>query len=222
MPVEGDYGESDDSYFGVMIAIVDYQMGNLRSVQRGFARVGHESTVTDDPQLLMQADKVILPGVGAFADAMEQLHHRKLVQPLQSLAESGKPLLGICLGLQLLFEKSHENGTHAGLGILPGEVVPFQNLPPECKIPHMGWNQLEMRKECPLVGGIAAHAFFYFVHSYHVVCDNHEDVLTTTHYGYEFVSSFQKDNIVGVQFHPEKSHRFGYEFFKHVVEGFSG
>ena len=98
MPVEGDYGESDDSYFGVMIAIVDYQMGNLRSVQRGFARVGHESTVTDDPQLLMQADKVILPGVGAFADAMEQQHHRKLVQPLQSLAESGKPLLGICLG----------------------------------------------------------------------------------------------------------------------------
>ena len=217
MPVEGDYGESDDSYFGVMIAIVDYQMGNLRSVQRGFARVGHESTVTDDPQLLKQADKVILPGVGAFADAMEQLHHRKLVQPLQSLAESGKPLLGICLGLQLLFEKSHENGTHAGLGILPGEVVPFQNLPPECKIPHMGWNQLEMRKECPLVGGIAAHAFFYFVHSYYVVPTDKKVVAAETDYAGHFVSMISSQNIFATQFHPEKSQQVGLQMLRNFA-----
>ena len=217
MPVEGDYGESDDSYFGVMIAIVDYQMGNLRSVQRGFARVGHESTVTDDPQLLMQADKVILPGVGAFADAMEQLHHRKLVQPLQSLAESGKPLLGICLGLQLLFEKSHENGTHAGLGILPGEVVPFKNLPSECKIPHMGWNQLEMRKECPLLGGIAAHAFFYFVHSYYVVPTDKKVVAAETDYAGHFVSMISSHNIFATQFPPEKSQQAGLQMLRNFA-----
>ena len=200
-----------------MIAIVDYQMGNLRSVQRGFARAGHESLVTDDPQLLRQADKVILPGVGAFADAMAQLHRRKLVQPLQALAQSGKPFLGICLGLQLLFEKSHENGTHSGLGIIPGEVVPFQNLPPDCKIPHMGWNQLEMRKHCPLLDGINSDAFFYFVHSYYVVPKDPEVITAETDYAGNFVSMICRQNIFATQFHPEKSQQAGLQMLRNFA-----
>ena len=217
MFVNGDDGRSDDSRFSLMIAIVDYQMGNLRSVQRGFARVGQESTVTDDPQILMQADKVVLPGVGAFADAMQQLHHRNLVEPLRLLAESGKPLLGICLGLQLLFEKSYENGTHLGIGVLPGEVVPFQNLPPECKIPHMGWNQLEMQKECSLLCGIAPDAFFYFVHSYFVVPKDKKVVATETNYAGNFVSMISSQNIFATQFHPEKSQQAGLQMLRNFA-----
>ena len=200
-----------------MIAIVDYQMGNLRSVQRGFARAGYESLVTNDPHVLRQADKVILPGVGAFADAMEQLHRRKLVQPLQALARSGKPLLGICLGLQLLFEKSYENGTHLGLGIIPGEVVPFKNLPPDCKIPHMGWNQLEMRKDCPLLADISPDAFFYFVHSYYVVPKDPEVVMAETDYARNFVSMICRRNIFATQFHPEKSQQAGLQMLRNFA-----
>ena len=200
-----------------MIAIVDYQMGNLRSVQQGFARAGYESLVTDDPQLLMQADKVILPGVGAFADAMEQLHQRKLVEPLQALARSGKPFLGICLGLQLMFEKSHENGIHLGLGIIPGEVVPFKNLPPDCKIPHMCWNQLEKRKDSPIFDGIAADAFFYFVHSYYVVPKHPEVVSAETDYAGHFVSMICDQNIFATQFHPEKSQQAGLQMIRNFA-----
>ena len=207
----------DSGIKGVMIAIVDYQMGNLRSVQRAFLRAGHESIVTDEPRVLGQADKVILPGVGAFADAMQQLRERELIEPLQTVANSGTPLLGVCLGLQLLFDQSYENGSHSGLGIIPGEVVPFQNLPTDCKIPHMGWNQLERRKSCPLFDGIPSEAYFYFVHSYYVVPEEKNIVTTETDYSGHFVSMISRDNIFATQFHPEKSQQAGLQMLRNFA-----
>ena len=207
----------DSEIEGVMIAIVDYQMGNLRSVQRAFLRAGHESIVTDEPRLLAEADKVVLPGVGAFANAMQQLRERELIEPLQTVANSGTPLLGICLGLQLLFDKSYENGSHSGLGIIPGEVVPFQNLPADCKIPHMGWNQLERRKSCPLFDGIPSEAYFYFVHSYYVVPKEKNIVTTETDYSGHFVSMISRNNIFATQFHPEKSQQAGLQMLRNFA-----
>ena len=137
-----------------MIAIIDYQMGNLRSVQKGFEKVGHEATITCDPAVLAKAEKVVLPGVGAFGDAMAELRRRDLVGPIRDLVASGKPFLGICLGLQLLFDVGFEGGEHEGLGILPGQVVRF-DLPPEFKVPHMGWNQLAIRRPAPILSGLA-------------------------------------------------------------------
>ncbi len=201
-----------------MIAIVDYQMGNLRSVQRACLRAGYDSVVTDDPCLIEKSEKVILPGVGAFADAMQQLHERDLVGVLQSVAKSGKPLMGICLGLQLLFDKSFENGSYSGLGIIPGEVVPFENLPAGCKIPHMGWNQLEMRKPCPLLTGITQNAYFYFVHSYYVVPEDPNVVVAETEYDRPFVSMISRDNIFATQFHPEKSQQDGLEMLRNFAK----
>ena len=142
-----------------MIAIVDYQMGNLRSVQKGIERVGYSATITDDPAMLSDAEKIILPGVGAFEDAMAELDRRRLIAPILEAAQSGRPLLGICLGLQLLFDVSYENGQHAGLGVIPGEVVAFEGLPPQYKIPHMGWNQLRLQKPAPLLAEITEGAY---------------------------------------------------------------
>ena len=151
-----------------MIAIIDYQMGNLRSVQKGFEKVGHQATITSDPEVLARADKVVLPGVGAFGDAIAELRRRELVEPIRQAVDSGKPFLGICLGLQLLFDVGYE-GRHArGPGHLAGEVVRF-NVPPEYKVPHMGWNQLQFRGRSPLLAGLADGVHCYFVHSYYVV-----------------------------------------------------
>ncbi|MEE2780768.1 MAG: imidazole glycerol phosphate synthase subunit HisH [Planctomycetota bacterium] len=192
-----------------MIAIIDYQMGNLRSVQRAVERAGYEGIVTDDPHALDRAEKIILPGVGAFADAMQQLDERNLIEPIQAAAKEGKPLLGICLGLQLLFDTSHENGCHRGLAIVAGEVVPFEGLPPSYKIPHMGWNQLETVKPSPLLEGIPHGANFYFVHSYYVVPEDTDIVVTRTDYHRPFVSMIGSKNIFATQFHPEKSQQLG-------------
>lgn len=191
-----------------MIAIVDYGMGNLRSVQKGFAKVGHEALITSDPATLLAAHKVVLPGVGAFGDAMRELNRCQLVEPLRQVVAAGRPFLGICLGLQLLFETGYEDGRHVGLGILPGEVVRF-DLPAEYKVPHMGWNQLDVRRPAPLLAGLAPGTFVYFVHSYYVVPRDESVVATQTHYGRPFCSMVWRDNIMATQFHPEKSQADG-------------
>ena len=191
-----------------MIQIIDYGMGNLRSVQKGFEKVGHEATVTSDPRELERATKIVLPGVGAFGDAMAELRRRHLVEPIRQAVASSKPFLGICLGLQLLFDVGYEGGTHEGLGILPGEVVRF-DLPAEYKVPHMGWNQLEIRREAPLLAGLSSGVHCYFVHSYYVVPKDPGVIATETNYGRPFCSMVWRDNLMATQFRPEKSQRDG-------------
>ena len=156
-----------------MLAIIDYQMGNLRSVQKGFEKVGHVAEITSDAGVLAQADKIVLPGVGAFRDAIGELRRRDLVGPICDNIAAGKPFLGICLGLQLLFNVSFEDGQHEGLGIIPGQVVRF-DVPTEYKVPHMGWNQAQLRRAAPLLAGIDEGAYFYFVHSYYVTPEDTE------------------------------------------------
>jgi glutamine amidotransferase len=196
-----------------MIAIVDYGMGNLRSVQKGFEKVGYEARVTGDPQEVAAAAKVVLPGVGAFEDAMAELRKRELVDPLLAAIDSGKPFLGICLGLQLLFETSRENGEHQGLGVLEGDVVRFQ-LPKKYSVPHMGWNQLSIRRRAPILEGIEEGTYFYFVHSYHVVPSDESVVAAMTDYHEPFCSMIWRDNLYATQFHPEKSQADGLKMLK--------
>jgi glutamine amidotransferase len=191
-----------------MIAIIDYGMGNLRSVQKGFEKVGHQAVVTSDPEQVARAAKVVLPGVGAFEDAVAELRRRRLVEPVLDAINAGKPFLGICLGLQLLFDVSFENGRHAGLGVLRGEVVRFE-LPDQYAVPHMGWNQLGMRRRPPVLEGLAENTFVYFVHSYYVVPRDPTVIATETDYGVRFCSMIWRDNIFATQFHPEKSQSDG-------------
>ncbi len=200
-----------------MLAIVDYQMGNLRSVQKAFERVGHEALITADPADLDAADKIVLPGVGAFQDAIAELRRRDLVEPITTAIDAGKPFLGICLGLQLLFDVSREDGEHEGLGVIPGEVVRFA-LPPDHKVPHMGWNQLDVRHRPPILDGIADGAHFYFVHSYYVAPCDASVVATTTSYPEPFCSSIWRDNLYATQFHPEKSQKDGLRLLKNFAE----
>ncbi len=200
-----------------MIAIVDYQMGNLRSVQKGFEKVGHQATITSDPAVLRDADKIVLPGVGAFGDAMAELNRRGLVQPLRDEIASGKTFLGICLGLQLLFDVGHEGGRFEGLGVLRGEVVRF-DLPSEYKVPHMGWNQLQIRRPAPLLAGWPSGAHCYFVHSYYVVPQDPGVIATETDYGGPFCSMVWRDNLFATQFHPEKSQADGLRMLKNFAE----
>jgi len=200
-----------------MIAIVDYEMGNLRSVQKGFERVGHAATITGDPAALAGAEKIVLPGVGAFRDAIAALRERKLVEPIRQAIAAGKPFLGICLGLQLLFDKSYEDGEFEGLGVVSGEVVRF-NLPAEYKVPHMGWNQVQFRRRPPVFEGIEDGQHFYFVHSYYVAPRDQGVVATETNYGAAFCSSIWRDNLFAVQFHPEKSQAAGLRLLKNFAE----
>mgnify|MGYP001015038219 CR=1 FL=1 len=200
-----------------MIAIIDYQMGNLRSVQKGFEKVGHAATITCDARELARADAIVLPGVGAFGDAMAELRRRDLVEPIRDLAASGKPFLGICLGLQLLFETGFEGGQHQGLGILPGEVVRF-DLPPTFKVPHMGWNSLRFCQPTPLLSGLPDGTYAYFVHSYYVVPAEPSIVATETNYGLDFCSSICRGNLLATQFHPEKSQADGLQMLKTFAE----
>lgn len=200
-----------------MIAIIDYGMGNLRSVQKGFERVGHEAVVTNDSRVVADAEKVVLPGVGAFEDAVAELRRRDLVGPVRDAIESGRPFLGICLGLQLLFDVSYENGEHEGLGILPGKVVRFE-LPAQFSVPHMGWNELRFRRRPPIFEGIADEARFYFVHSFYVVPDDAEVVAVETDYGQPFCSAVWRDQLFATQFHPEKSQRDGLRVLKNFAE----
>jgi glutamine amidotransferase len=200
-----------------MLAIIDYQMGNLRSVQKGFEKVGHAATITSDPAEIAQADKVVLPGVGAFGDAIEELRRRELIEPIRAAVASGKPFLGICLGLQLLFDVGYEGGRYEGLGILPGEVVRFE-LPADYKVPHMGWNELLMRRRPPILEGLPDRTYCYFVHSYYVVPSDRGVIATETDYGGAFCSMIWRDNIYATQFHPEKSQADGLRILKNFAE----
>ena len=200
-----------------MISIIDYGMGNLRSVQKGFEKVGHQATITSDPGKVAAADKVVLPGVGAFEDAMTELRRRKLLAPVLEAIDSGRPFLGICLGLQLLFERSYENGVHEGFGVLPGEVVRFE-LPPEYSVPHMGWNQLTTPRRPPILEGIEEGSYFYFVHSYYVAPNDPEVIAAETDYGGDFCSMIWRDNLYATQFHPEKSQSDGLRILRNFAE----
>jgi glutamine amidotransferase len=200
-----------------MIAIIDYEMGNLRSVQKGFERVGHSAIITSDPAVLANAEKIVLPGVGAFRDAIAALRERKLVEPIRAAIQGGKPFLGICLGLQLLFDRSYEDGEYEGLGIVSGEVVRFR-VPSEYKVPHMGWNQLEFRRRPPIFNGVDDGTHFYFVHSYYVAPKDETVIATETDYASKFCSSIWRDRLFAVQFHPEKSQSAGLRLLKNFAE----
>lgn len=200
-----------------MIAIIDYQMGNLRSVQKGFEKVGHAAEVTSDPSVLAAADRVVLPGVGGFQAAIAELRRRDLVGPIQDVLAAGKPFLGICLGMQLLFDVSYEDGQHEGLGIVPGEVVRFE-LPPEFKVPHMGWNEGRIVRSVPILAGLEDESHFYFVHSYHVVPNDPEVVALEADYHQPFCAMICRDNLVATQFHPEKSQANGLQLLRNFAQ----
>ena len=184
-----------------MIAIVDYGMGNLRSVQKAFEYIGQNAIITSNAEDLRRASHIVLPGVGAFKDAVTALQESLLIDVIKEEVKKGKPFLGICLGMQMLFDKSFEDGDHIGLGLIKGEVVRFDT---NLKVPHIGWNEISVKKNTPLFEGIEDRNF-YFVHSYHAGGCDVNDIETTCEYDYEFISSVNKGNVYGVQFHPEKS-----------------
>jgi imidazole glycerol-phosphate synthase subunit HisH len=200
-----------------MIAIIDYGMGNLRSVQKGFEFVGHHAIVTRDPRVIDQAGHVVLPGVGAFGDCMANLIRYELVDVIHRSIAKGKPFLGICLGYQLLFSESEEFGRHQGLGVVPGKVKAMtrpQDARASFKIPHMGWNNIQVTRPAPPLRNIAPGSYVYFVHSFFVEPTDSSLVSTQTEYGISFASSIWKDNIFATQFHPEKSQTVGLQILK--------
>ena len=205
-----------------MIAIIDYGMGNLRSVQKGFEKIGSEAIVTADPQEVLAAGKVVLPGVGAFRDCMRNLEQGGFVEPILKVIADGKPFLGICVGMQMLFTDSVEFGLYRGLDVIPGHVLRFPDNMREgdeaLKVPQMGWNQLHFHRRPPVFDGIEDGSNVYFVHSYYAKPDNEDVIATTTDYGFEFCSSVWKDNIVATQFHPEKSQEVGLRILKNFAE----
>jgi glutamine amidotransferase len=188
-----------------VIAIIDYGMGNLHSVSKAVERLGYEAHVTSNPEEIMAARGAILPGVGAFGDAMDNLRETGLKHTVLQYAESGKPLLGICLGMQLLFAESEEHGRHEGLSLLPGKVIRFRG---PYKVPHMGWNKLSFRTPSPLLDGLE-EGYVYFVHSYHAIPEQTADLLATTDYYQAVTAIVGRDNVYGMQFHPEKSGELG-------------
>jgi glutamine amidotransferase len=199
-----------------MIAIIDYGMGNLRSVQKGFEHVGVSAEVTREAGRIESAAGVVLPGVGAFGACMENLRHYDLIGPVRDVIRRGTPFLGICLGLQLLFDESEEFGAGPGLGVFRGRCIRFRDRDgdPSFRIPHMGWNQIRMHQSVPHLRGIDDDAFVYFVHSYCVVPDDESLIATTTSYGEEFVSAVARDNVFACQFHPEKSQSVGLQILR--------
>jgi len=201
-----------------MIAIVDYNMGNLASVQNAFLKLGEKTVIVSDPTKFKDYDKLILPGVGAYGDAMQHLRERNMIEPLKEYAKSGKYMLGICLGMQLLFESSKEFGEHEGLGIIKGHVKAFDSstFSEPLKVPHMGWNRM-FTKEHPLFKGLDENHYLYFVHTYHVTCSNEENIIGTTNYGYTFTSAVADKNILGIQPHPEKSHDNGLKILENFI-----
>lgn len=205
-----------------MIAIIDYGMGNLRSVQKGFEKIGSEAIITDDPQAVLQAERVVLPGVGAFRDCMHNLEQGGFVEPILKVIAEGRPFLGICVGMQLLFSDSVEFGLYKGLNVIPGHVLRFPDqmtvAGEKLKVPQMGWNQLRFKRRPPAFEGIDDGSNVYFVHSYYVKPDDSGVIATTTDYGIEFCSSVWKDNIVATQFHPEKSQAIGLRILKNFAE----
>ena len=199
-------------------AIIDYGMGNLLSVQRAFEKCGSDAVIIDNPLELRDAEHIVLPGVGAFPDAMDNLQKNGWIEELnRAVLEKETPILGICLGMQLLADKGYEVRECDGLGYIPGEIVRFTQTQEKERIPHVGWNEILKREDSPLFDGIADGTNYYFVHSYHFRVANEENIATVTPYCGEFVSSVIKDNIVGTQFHPEKSQKAGFKLIKNFL-----
>ena len=210
-----------------MITMIDYGASNIRSAQKAFEYIGAEVELTEDPEVVRKATKLVLPGVGAFGSGMDGLRQRNLTEAIQKTVASGIPFLGICVGMQLMFDESNEMGIHQGLGLMAGEVKRFpeklsiENRKSEIvnlKIPHMGWNQLEPAWESPLLAGVNKGDYTYFVHSYYCDPDDATAVLAWTDYGFPFASIVQKDNVYGLQFHPEKSQSVGLQILRNFVE----
>ena len=203
-----------------MLAIVDYGMANLRSVQKAFERVGHSAEIISTPEQVRKADRLVVPGVGAFRDAIAVLRSSGLGDAIIEHIRTGRPMLGICLGLQLLVDAGFEEGTHEGLHVLAGECVRFTvDQPPlSLKVPHMGWNALRWTRDVPLFRGLPQGSYVYFVHSYHVVPKDPGVIAATADYGSPFVAAIWKDNIMATQFHPEKSQQIGGQMLKNFAE----
>ncbi len=201
-----------------MIGIVDYNMGNLASVKNAFLLLGEEVVVESDPDKLLGYDKLILPGVGAFGDAMQHLQERGMDEAVKAYAQSGKYMLGICLGMQLLFDSSEEFGSNQGLGLIPGKIIGFETekFSHELKVPHMGWNRMFTQNHA-LFEGMDDEHYLYFVHSFHAVCADKKNIIGETEYGYRFSSAVQNGNILGIQPHPEKSHKNGLAILKNFI-----
>ena len=202
-----------------MIALIDYNMGNLRSVSNAFNKIGSHVEIVNNPEKLKDFDKVILPGVGAYKDAMRHLKNSGMQESILEFAKSGKPIFGICLGMQLLLESSEEFGFTKGLGLIEGSVKEFDKSKFErkLKVPHMGWNELFIQRDSKLFVGMDREIYLYFVHSFHVTCKD-EFAIGKTFYGYDFVSAVEKDNVYGFQPHPEKSHENGLKILKNFVK----
>ncbi len=198
-----------------MIAVVDYGMGNLRSVQKAFEHVEAKAVIVDRPEDIDAAERVVLPGVGAFGDAMNNLRTAGLIAPIIRAISEGRPFLGICLGLQLMFAESEEMGRHKGLDILPGKVKRF---PEGQRVPQIGWNEVQIQRETALLDGVPDRSYFYFVHSFFVVSERDEDVVGVTDYGIDYASIAGNDRAFGVQFHPEKSQDAGLKILKNFAE----
>lgn len=199
-----------------MVGIIDYGLGNLGSIQNMLKVIGEKSIISDDIDSLRQCNKYILPGVGAFDAGMARLNDKGLAEFIKEVAAEKKPLLGICLGMQLLGRKSEE-GSLPGLGLIPFDNVRFQIEDTSLKIPHMGWDVVEIKKDIALIRGLKDIQRYYFVHSYHAKCDSDDNIMMTCDYGYEFTAAVLKDNVMGVQFHPEKSHDFGMALLRNFV-----
>jgi glutamine amidotransferase len=197
------------------LAIIDYGIGNLRSVEKAFTAQGIDAVVTRDANVLRNADKLVLLGVGAFGYAMQSLRALGFDEVVIEAANAGKPIIGLCVGLQMMFDEGHEFGTHQGLGLLPGKVVKF---PENLHVPHIGWNQVALQREHPIFRGLEDQSFFYFVHSYYVEAEDASCVMGTTDYGMTYASICGRDNIVGVQFHPEKSQATGLKLLQNFAE----
>ena len=200
-----------------MIAIIDYDAGNLKSVEKALTALGEKPVVSRDKELLLSADKVILPGVGSFGDAMEKLHQYELVDVIHQVVSRGTPFLGICLGLQLFFESSGESKGVRGLSLLPGKIVRFPDTP-GLKVPHMGWNRLDIKPGTRLFKGIDSGAYVYFVHSYYLEAGRESDVAASASYGIRFGASVERENLFACQFHPEKSGDTGLNILKNFIE----
>jgi len=196
-----------------MVTVIDYGIGNLRSIEKALERVGAEVLRTDDPARIAEAERLVLPGVGAFGACIGEIRRRSVEQPIHDAIDAGTPFLGVCVGMQLLFDEGLEHGTHEGLGVLPGQVVHFhraaEGQAEDLKVPHMGWNTLDLTRTTPLTADLSDTPYVYFVHSYHAVPERKADVLATTSYGHAFPSMVHRGNVYGVQFHPEKSQLAG-------------